>query len=329
MRIEAFSQAKNPAAPETNEDALLILPGRAYAAIDGVSDRDGTRYDGVLAGRFASTLVRRRLEEMLGGSQACSPRAVVDELTVAIDDAYGSFGVRERVRTDWSGKIASTLALAMVDSAELRIVLVGDSGVRINGAQIVREDKDIDRITSLLRRAAWRAVKSRSDDPAVWEKVSRQVAFHGARQDAAAVAPWLDEAALAGIAAVANAECQAALPFLPAAAIANLVARGIVGGQGGHQNNAQSPLGYSCLDGFAIPDQFIRYLTLPRAEVQTIELFTDGYFQPGDGFGVAEWEAAFHAAEAEDAAKVELYLSPRGSSGGNWADDRSYLGVML
>ena len=62
MRIEAFSEAKNPRAPEANEDALLILPGRAYAAIDGVSDRDGTRYDGVLAGRFASTLVRRRLE---------------------------------------------------------------------------------------------------------------------------------------------------------------------------------------------------------------------------------------------------------------------------
>ncbi len=329
MRIEAFSEAKNPRAPEANEDALLILPGRAYAAIDGVSDRDGTRYEGVLAGRFASTLVRRRLEEMLGGRQEWTPRGVVDELTAAIDAAYGRFGVRARVRTDWSGKIATTLALALVDDAAVRIVLVGDSGVRINCGEIVREDKDIDRITALLRRAAWRAVKARSDDPAVWETVSRQVAFHGAGQDAASVAPWLNAVDLAGIAEVANAECRAALPGLPAAAIGNVVARGIVGGQGGHQNNADSPLGYSCLDGFAIPDRFIRYLTLPRAEVRSIELFTDGYFRPGDGFGVAEWEAAFHAAEAEDAAKVAVYLSPRGSVGGNWADDRSYLGVML
>lgn len=329
MRIEAFSEAKNPRAPEANEDALLILPGRAYAAIDGVSDRDGTRYEGVLAGRCASTLVRRRLEEMLGGSQEWSPRGVVDELTAAIDAAYGRFGVRERVRTHWGGKIASTLALAMVDADQVRIVLVGDSGVRINGGETVQEDKDIDLITALLRRTAWRAVKSRSDDPGVWEKVSRQVAFHGAGQDAAAVAPWLDGADLAGIADVANAACRAALPGLPEAAIGNLVARGIVGGQGGHQNNAASPLGYSCLDGFAIPDRFIRYLSFPRAEVRSIELFTDGYFRPGDGFGVAAWEAAFRVAEAEDPAKVEVYLSPRGSAAGNWADDRSYLGVEL
>ena len=329
MRIEAFSEAKNPAAPEANEDALLILPGRAYAVIDGVSDRTGVRYDGMLAGQFASTLVRRRLEGMLGGARRWTMREIVADLTAAIDAAYGRFGIRDQVTTDWGGKIATTLALAVLDGDRVEVVLVGDSGVRINGAELVREEKDLDRITSLLRREAWRAVKARTDDPLIWEKVSRQVAFHGAGQDAAAVAPWLDADALARVGAAARAACAADLPHVPADAVAGLVARGIVGGQGGHQNNAASPLGYSCLDGFAIPEHFIRFLSWPRAEVATIELFTDGYFRPGDGFGVDAWEAAFRQAEAEDAAKVELYLSPRGSAGGLWADDRSYLGIRL
>jgi hypothetical protein len=38
MLIEAFSEAKDPFAPHTNEDRLVILPGRAYAVIDGVTE---------------------------------------------------------------------------------------------------------------------------------------------------------------------------------------------------------------------------------------------------------------------------------------------------
>ena len=60
MQIEAFSEAKDPRAPHTNEDRLVILPGRAYAVIDGVTDRLGTRYDGVLSGQYAATVLRRR-----------------------------------------------------------------------------------------------------------------------------------------------------------------------------------------------------------------------------------------------------------------------------
>lgn len=326
MRVEAFSEAKNPAAPEANEDALLILPGRAYAAIDGVSDRTGIRYDGMLAGRYASRLVQQRLEAALGGP-APSPETIVADLTAAIDAAYGKFGTRESVRTDWGGKIACTLALVVLDADNARILLIGDSGIRINGTTVMQQNKDLDLITALLRREAWRAVASRTDDTETRERLSRLMAFHGAAQDAAGFAPLLDAADLAAIGAAAMAACIAALPHLPHDAIAALIANGIVGGQGIHQNNPASPLGYSCLDGFPIPPRFIRQETLKRDDVHTIELFTDGYFRPGDGFGVDAWEATFRAVEREDPAKVERYLSPRGSAGGLWADDRAYLGI--
>lgn len=329
MRIEAFSEAKNPAAPEANEDALLILPGRAYAAIDGVSDRTGVRYDGMLAGCYAATLVRRRLEEALGGADLPAPATIIADLTSAIDAAYARFGTRDSVRADWGGKIACTLALAILEAEAVRILLIGDSGVRINGTQVMQQNKDLDLVTALLRREAWRAVAARTGDIAERERLSRLMAFRGAGQDPSAFAPLLAADEVARIGAQALAASLTALPHQPRDAVAALIERGIFGGQGIHQNNAASPLGYSCLDGFAIPPAFIRQETLPRADIRTIELFTDGYFRPGDGFGADAWEATFRAVEAEDPHKVERYLSPRGSAGGLWADDRSYLGVTV
>ena len=68
---------------------------------------------------------------------------------------------------------------------------------------------------------------------------------------------------------------------------------------------------------------------LPRSDVRTIELFSDGYFKPGADFGVASWEEAFREVERDDPAKVTLYLSPKGSTATHWTDDRTYLGVRF
>src|SRR4051794_12821506 len=43
MQIEAFSQGKDPTAPHANEDRFVILPGRAYAVIDGATAKTGAR----------------------------------------------------------------------------------------------------------------------------------------------------------------------------------------------------------------------------------------------------------------------------------------------
>ena len=65
MLIEAFSEAKDPSAPDTNEDRFVILPGRAFAVIDGVTDRLGTRYNGMLSGQYAAMIVKEALEHAL------------------------------------------------------------------------------------------------------------------------------------------------------------------------------------------------------------------------------------------------------------------------
>ena len=52
-----------------------------------------------------------------------------------------------------------------------------------------------------------------------------------------------------GTAAQTQAACAQSLPTLPADVVETLIARGIVHGQGGHQNNPTAPLGASALDG--------------------------------------------------------------------------------
>jgi hypothetical protein len=330
LRVEAFSEGKDPARPDANEDAVLLLPDRAYAVIDGVSDRTGVRYDGMLAGRYAAQLVRRHLEALLVAPDAPEdPWAIVQFLSAAIAAEYHRLGTMEQARANWGVRLAATLALVLTAGDVVRVVLVGDSGLRINGATIIQMDKDLDRITATLRRCAWHVAAARTGDRDSRERISRQVAWHGAGQDAAAVAPLLNAGDLARIGEEAMERCVTALPHVPRHDIAWLVERGIVHGQGRYQNVADNVLGYSCLDGFAIPRGLTRVESWPRAEVHTIELFTDGYFHPSAGFGVDAWEEAFQALERNDPAKIGAHLSPRGSTSTLWADDRSYVGVVL
>ena len=330
MLIEAFSEAKNPSSPQTNEDQIVILPGRAYAVIDGVTDRLGTRYDGMLSGQYAAMTVKRALEHMLSAPDAgMDGESIVRALTAEIAAAYEAHGMAERVRNDWNLRISAALALVLVQADTVDVVLVGDSGVRINGETVLRMEKDLDLITSVLRRQAWPVIGRRTSDPEKQEQISRRVTWHGTRQPLDAVAGTLDADDMALIESRAIAANLEALPHVPRADIENLVQGGIVNAQGGYQNNPSLQLGYPCIDGFEVPQHMITIERFPRSEVETVEIYSDGYFKPGDGFGVASWEKAFAEAEREDPAKVLLYPSPKGSTASLWADDRTYLGVRF
>ncbi len=326
MRLEASSLSRDPLRAEANEDAFVVLPGRAYAVIDGVSDRTGMRYDGELSGRHAARLVAGTLERLLLGPPP-PVESIVPTLTAALNEAYRRHGTLEAARADWGNRLCCTLALAMHDGARLHLVLVGDSGIRLNGREVLQMPKDIDRITASLRSHAWHRVAA--SDPVLRDHLARQVTWRGVTQDSAPLAPHLDAADLAAIAEVAEAECAAALPHVPRGDVVHLLKHGIVGAQGDYQNNPESILGYACLDGFTVPRTLMRITTVEARGVETLELFTDGYFRLGETMGLAAWEAAHAVVEAEDPAKVARYRSTKGSIPSRWADDRTYIGVAL
>jgi len=76
-----------------------------------------------------------------------------------------------------------------------------------------------------------------------------------------------------------------------------------------------------------VPLPLLRVFDRPRASVRSIELFTDGYFEPADAPEVAAWEASFAEVERVDPEKTGAYPSVKGSAGRMRTDDRTVVVV--
>ena len=61
----------------------------------------------------------------------------------------------------------------------------------------------------------------------------------------------------------------------------------------------------------------------PRSAVQSIELFTDGYFSLPSEIDLATWEAEFQRVEEVDLHKIESFPAIKGSTSSEFSDDRS------
>src|SRR5690606_23860788 len=174
-----------------------------------------------------------------------------------------------------------------------RFILVGDSGLRLNGSELWLNENDLDLVTATLRQEAYRTVAAAGGGPEDRARVGRACAFHGAAALHPDMRPWLDAAALATLRARCLDACRARFPAVPPADIERLLDGGILTGQGHFQNNIVSPLSYAVLDGFDVPMDLVRVIDRDGASLDTIELFTDGYFAPAAAPSIDSWEASF------------------------------------
>lgn len=90
-------------------------------------------------------------------------------------------------------------------------------------------------------------------------------------------------------------------------------------------NNSDHPFGYGAIDGRWVPEKFIRVTSYPLSEIDTVELFTDGYFKISDKCSIENWESAFKEVELEDPYKIHAYPATRGSTKSMYTDDRTVL----
>jgi hypothetical protein len=337
MHLEAFSQGKWFGDPDANEDSFVAVPGGGYAVIDGVTDRNGTRYAGMLSGRFASRIVKAATERLLveleaphhdGGLAYQGPRAFIDYLTAALYRAYAREGALPAAAANWKIRGGCTIVAALHVGQTLEIIAVGDSGIRVNGSDLTWVLKPLDDVTSILRREAWHYFAERGLPAERVEALAGFVTWRGTRHQQPGEES-ADPAAIEEIERRAGAAARAHLPDAPEAELALLIQNGIEHGQGEFQNVTDKVLGYGGLDGFAVPDRFIEHRSYALADVETLELFSDGYFEPARGFGVAAWEASFRAVEAADPHKIGDYLSTKGTTSLALTDDRTYLGIKL
>ena len=323
MRIDCFSFSKhlNPVKP--GDDVLVMVPDRLYAVLDGATDVNGITLDGVGTGRYAAVTAAAALTEM-----ATRPADSYsgEELIAALNAKLGA-GLKA-----WSDKLgrkvgaATTLAAMEVIGDRYRFTLVGDSGIRINGTDVVQCLKPVDDLMSAGRVMLHRLLKTRGVSGADLEAKSRQGVFHG-----------FDAAVPAGLMSADDAdrligEAHAALAkqgFGPEILdlVDPMLRAGIAKGQYAFANHPSHPLGYASLDGTKSVGFGLTVFERPKAEVHTVEIFSDGYLElpPEGATSLEAWEAVTARIEAEDPLKVISHWGVKGSNDKQLFDDRTVL----
>ena len=330
MRFEAFTQGKNLDHPEANEDALLIIPGRGFAVIDGVTDITGREVDGMRSGRLASGIVQRATAEFLCSPAAADaePSLLIETVSSALRNVYTRLGIFDDARADPTRRFGATLTVAIDRGSSFRFILVGDSGLRLNGEEVVVIDDGLDRVTASLRQAAYRWVADAGGELDAQRAVGRLCSFYGIASLHSGMRPWLDEVHLGMLRDRCLATCKARFPKAPEEHLMRLLDRGI-SGQTWFQNNLRSPFSYSVVDGFEVPPKLVGVIDRQRESLQTLELYTDGYFKPSSQPSVASWESAFEEVERVDSEKIGEYMSVKGSSDRMRTDDRTIVIARL
>lgn len=335
-QLEAFTLGKKFGHPEVNEDSLVVMPNKGYAVIDGVTDRNGTRYGGMLSGQYASRVVQSAVETFLiAQGDASKPELqfqggqhFVDYLGNAIHAGYQAHDALAAVEADWKLRAGCTVMAAMIIGDRLEVVAVGDSGIRINGSDTLQVLKPLDDVTAILRRETWQYFEALGNSQPECDKHSAAMTWQGTQNQTPGTITAAPEI-VAEIEQLTLTACRAHLPSVPEHELLLLIQHGISHGQGEFQNVTEPVLGYGGIDGFPVPGRYVETRSYALADIDTIELFSDGYFKLGDEFGVASWEAGFAEVEAEDINKIGRYMSTKGTTASQLTDDRSYLGVRL
>ena len=336
-RLEAFSLGKKFNDPQANEDSFVVIPNVGYAVIDGVTDRNGTRYQGMLSGQYAARLIKRATEQYYLAQddpdapdfmRYTGPSGFIKYLTNCLHQGYIAEGVEQIVEKDWKLRAGCTLMAAFRHKDKLEIVAVGDSGIRINGTDTLQVLKPLDDVMGILRRETWQYFSEKDMNAHQCDTLAAQITWAGTHNqkphDITADPSLIEEVERRTLLA-----CKELLPHVPEVEFLELIHHGISHGQGNFQNVEDRALGYGGLDGFAIPEKYIDTRSYDFEDIQSLELFSDGYFKLGDGFGIEAWERGFEEVEKLDPHKIGKYLSTKGTTDLTLTDDRTYLGIQL
>lgn len=312
MQISCLTLPKDRSLRAPNDDTVLVLPG-VLGVFDGATSPQSRKRAGESSGCLASQ----------AAAQAVAQLALDDRLIgLPPADIFAPISARIHAasqRQGMEGKPSTTMALAVMGQDEVRLVLVGDSGIRLNGTRLIRQTKPIDDISTRSRLAVYAILAGRHDDSDRVEHLARVVAFEG--YDAAVAQGILQPSEAA---AIRDALIAQFADLSDADTLGGFLDHGIRS-QFRFANRTDHPLGFSTLNTDETSLADIMDMRLPRAELTSIELFTDGYFDIPDAVGIEEWEAAFARTEAEDFHKLHRFANVKGSTSREFSDDRSIL----
>jgi hypothetical protein len=313
MQIEAASFSKYRDGIRNGDDVILAVPGCVFAVFDGATDARGTVVNGVPAGRLAALTVAQSTAEVMQdpANRRLPAEAIFERLSLALHNRTqgGAFAIPP----------STTLALALDCDHEWRFLILGDSGIRLNGTDVLQPTKLIDKVSTSARVALFQHLRDQFGSDALdeAEMATRRAIFLGLDQSVA------ENRIPATLAAEIIQRATQACNLADHADIVESFLRSGICKQYLFANSPGTVFSFDTMNGTAsCLGQWIDR-THPKKAIQSIELFTDGYPTPPETVSLADWQDTFIRMEVDDFHMLGDFAAVKGATSTEHHDDRS------
>ena len=315
MNFDLFSRSKFRANDKFGDDVALVLPSVCFGVFDGATDAEGRNLNGVPYGRAASMAASQILAELLlpYRNREKDAETLLADLCTSYARAFEDY--------DLDQLPATTLAMAIDCGTNWRFLSLGDSGIRINGDRVLKHDKIIDSISTEVRVSIFKILAEKFDDSDEHELITRQAIFLG-----------LAEARSRGLLTedVVEMLIEETIGNLNLSGISEIVRDFLLLGirhQNRFSNSDENSLCYDIVSSRKpVLGQWVEEI-VPKQEVKTIEIFSDGYASYPEEVSIVAWEKEFSRCDEVDFHRIDEFAAVKGGTSSEFFDDRTLIVV--
>ena len=314
--VEASSISKVKSGQALPDDVMVLEHGRLYGVFDGATSFNGRLINGLSPGRFAASQCAKFAQSYV---QTLTPQEfnahhLLNRMSVQLAHDLHANACS-------TGDAATTAALALDDGDKLQFLLVGDSGVRINGVEVIQMHKPIDHIFTAARVMLMKnsLQKKRGEEDWIAHELQTRRAISGG------LSHVLNNIELDNLVDEVSQTLRGELPVDAYREIHALLAAGIGLGQPPYMNEKKHCLGFGVLNGDEVQGPDVLVFDRPRSSIHTLEFFTDGYMAPGAETKVKSWEQTWAEIESLDPYKIGSHPHIKCSTEDEYWDDRTVL----
>ena len=315
MNFDLFSRSKYRANDKSGDDVALVLPGVCFGVLDGATDAEGRDLNGIPYGRAASMVASQVLAEILlpYRNREKDAEKLLADLCTSYERAFENYDLNQLP--------ATTVAMAIDCGDNWRFLSLGDSGIRINGSRVLKHEKLLDSISTEVRVSIFKTLAEKFDDPDEHELMTRQAIFLG-----------LAEAQSRGLLSedVVEMLIEETIDNLKLSGISEVVRVFLLLGirhQNRFSNSDENILCYDIVSSRKpILGQWVEEF-IPKREVKTIEIFSDGYASYPEDVSIVAWEKEFSRCDEVDFHRIDEFAAVKGGTSSEFFDDRTVVVV--
>ena len=319
----SISKSKNP-----SEDVLIALDSRVLGLFDGASTNNTIKVFGQSYGRYAANIAAKsaiEYRDLLDQGVIFEPNDVIKYISSSLNKAYSD------------GKIdvpypATTGAMVFIEEYVSHFLVVGDTGVRVNGDLILSNEIVADRIWRELRKYVYGWYLGEFDYPGCLlsdgvlsmyydcEALSQNILYNGLECAEGGLRDYIKSQIMDNNTIEING--------LSAKQVCDIMLQGISGVQHSFANAKENAVGYAIFNGDRVIGEN-KYLSLPNNEIRHIEIFSDGYLFPPTVVDrcptIQEWENLYSYIEKTDPFHLSEWPHLKCRLNKDFFDDRSLL----